>query len=91
LHRLSEQAPRVGVTNFLRLAVFMIYTFLSSVFIALFFVVGSMSLYCCLENSQKLLPFEWLFYKHVIVLAIIAFLCFILACVFGSQIPACYA
>ena len=69
----------------------MIYTFLSSVFIALFFVVGSMSLYCFLENSQKLLPFGWLFYKHVIVLAIIAAVCFILACVFGSQIPACYA
>ena len=90
MHRLSEQAPRVGVTNFLRLAVFMIYTFLSSVFITLFLVVGSLAFWRFSDRMVRDLPFGWTCYQHVIVLAIIAAVCFIVACFFGSQIPACY-
>ena len=44
MHRLSEQTPRVEVVHSLRLAMLMIYTFLSSVFIALFLVVGTLAL-----------------------------------------------
>ena len=69
----------------------MIYTFLSSVFIALFLVVGTVAFMLFLENCTKPLPFSWICYQHVIVLAIIAALCFICACVFGAQIPDCYA
>ena len=90
MHRLSEQAPRVGVSQSLRLAVFMIYTFLSSVFITLFLVVGTLAFWQFIDRMVGNLPFGWTCYQHVIVLAIIAAVCFILACVFGSQIPACY-
>ena len=91
LHRLSEQTPRVEVVYSLRLAMQMIYTFLSSVFIALFLVVGTLALLGFLEMMRKNMPLTWLCYQHVIVLALIAVLCFICACIFGAQIPYCYA
>ena len=69
----------------------MIYTFLSSVFIALFLVVGTLALMGFLEMMRKSIPLNWLYCQHVIVLAIIAVLCFIAACFFGTQIPDCYA
>lgn len=68
----------------------MIYTFLSSVFIALFLVVGTLALMGFLELMRKNMPLNWLCYQHVIVLAAIAVLCFILACITGAQIPECY-
>ena len=68
----------------------MIYTFLSSVFITLFLVLGALSLYGFLELMQAKFPLNWLCCQHVIVLAIIAVLCFILACIAGAQIPDCY-
>jgi len=68
----------------------MIYTFLSSVFIALFLVVGTLALMGFLEMMRKNMPLNWLCYQHVIVLAIIAVLCFICACFFGAHIPDCY-
>ena len=68
----------------------MIYTFLSSVFIALFLVVGTLALMGFLELMRKNMPLNWLCYQHVIVLAIIAVLCFILACITGAQIPQSY-
>ena len=90
MHRLSEQAPRVGVSQSLRLAVFMIYTFLSSVFIALFLVVGTLAFWQFIDRMVGNLPLSWTCYQHVIVLAIIAGVCFIVACFFGSQIPQIY-
>ena len=69
----------------------MIYTFLSSVFITLFLVVGTLALIGFLEMMRKNMPLNWLCYQHVIVLALIAALCFILAVIFGIQIPDCYA
>ena len=69
----------------------MVYTFLSSVFITLFLVLGALSLYGFLELMQSKFPLGWTCYQHVIVLAIIAFLCFIAAALFGTQIPNCYA
>jgi len=68
----------------------MIYTFLSSVFITLFLVLGAFSLYGFLELMKSKLPLGWTCYQHVFVLAIIAALCFIAAVLFGSQIPDCY-
>ncbi len=68
----------------------MIYTFLSSVFITLFLVLGALSLYGFLELMQAKFPLGWTCYQHVIVLAIIAVLCFILACIAGAQIPQSY-
>ena len=69
----------------------MVYTFLSSVFITLFLVLGALSLYGFLELMQSKFPLGWTCYQQVIVLAIVAVLCFILACLFGTQIPNCYA
>ena len=69
----------------------MVYTFLSSVFITLFLVLGALSLYGFLELMQSKFPLGWTCYQHVIVLAIVAVLCFIAACLFGTQIPNCYA
>lgn len=69
----------------------MLYIFFTSVFIALFLVVGTVAFMLFLENCTKPLPFSWICYQHVVVLAIIAALCFICACVFGAQIPDCYA
>ena len=68
----------------------MLYVFLSSVFITLFLVLGALSLYGFLELMQSKFPLTWTCYQHVIVLAIIAVVCFILACLFGTQIPECY-
>ena len=68
----------------------MIYTFLSSVFITLFLVVGTLALIGFLEMMRKNMPLNWLCYQHVIVLALIAALCFILTVIFGIQIPDCY-
>jgi len=69
----------------------MVYTFLSSVFITLFLVLGALSLYGFLELMQSKFPLGWTCYQYVIVLAIVAVLCFIFACLFGTQIPNCYA
>ena len=68
----------------------MIYIFFSSVFIALFLVLGAHSLYGFLELMQSKFPLGWTCYQHVIVLAIIAALCLIAAVLFGTQIPDCY-
>ena len=68
----------------------MIYTFLSSVFITLFLIVGTLALMGHLELMRKNMPLNWLCYQHVIVLALIAALCFILAVIFSIQIPDCY-
>ena len=68
----------------------MVYTFLSSVFITLFLVLGALSLYGFLELMQSKFPLTWFYYQHVIVLAIVAVLCFIAAGLFGTQIPDCY-
>lgn len=68
----------------------MIYTFLSSVFITLFLLVGALALMGFLEMMRKSMPLTWTCYQHVIVLAVIAFVCLILAVVFGIQIPECY-
>ena len=50
----------------------MIYTFLSSVFIALFLVVGTLALMGFLDLMRKNMPLNWLCCQHVIVLAAIA-------------------
>lgn len=68
----------------------MFYTFLSSVFITLFLVVGTLALMGQLELMRKNMPLNWTCYQHVIVLAVLAALCFILAVIFGIQIPDCY-
>ena len=68
----------------------MIYTFLSSVFITLFLLIGTITLVGHLELMRKNMPLNLLCYQHVIVLAAIAVLCFILAVIFGIQIPDCY-
>ena len=69
----------------------MFYIFISSVFITLFLVLGALSLYGFLELMQAKYPLGWTCYQHVIFLALIAFLCFIAAAIFGLQIPDCYA
>ena len=66
----------------------MVYTFLSSVFITLFLVLGSFAFYHYLKIC--LIDFSWATYRHIIVMAVIAILCFIIACISGSQIPDCY-
>ena len=68
----------------------MFYTFLSSVFITLFMVVGFCAFQQYFEVADKNLPLSWAFYQHVIVLAIVAIVCLILATFFGYQIPECY-
>ena len=69
----------------------MTYIFFSSVFITLFLVLGSLSLYGFLELMQSRFPLSWTCYQHVIVLAILAVICLIAACLVGTQIPECYA
>ncbi len=69
----------------------MIYIFFTSVFITLSLVLGALSLYGFLELMQSKFPLGWTCYQHVFVLALIAFLCFIAAALFGTQIPNCYA
>ena len=68
----------------------MIYTFLSSVFITLFLLIGTITLMGHLELMRKNMPLNWTCYQHVYVLAILSFVCFILAVIFGIQIPDCY-
>ena len=69
----------------------MVYTFLSSVFITLFLTLGTFAFYGYLLRMLRDLPLSWTCYQQVIVLAIVAVLCFIFACLFGTQIPNCYA
>lgn len=69
----------------------MVYLFLSSVFITLFLTLGSFAFYGFLLRMLRDLPLSWICYQQVIVLTIVAVLCFILACLFGTQIPDCYA
>lgn len=68
----------------------MVYLFLSSVFITLFLTLGTFAFYGYLLRMLRDLPLSWTCYQHVIVLALIAALCFIFACLFGTQIPDCY-
>ena len=69
----------------------MIYTFLSAVFITLFLVIGTLSIYGFYELwLVKHYPLKWACYQHVFVLMIVAVLSFILAVVFGLQIPQNY-
>ena len=68
----------------------MVYLFLSSVFITLFLTLGTFAFYGYLLRMLRDLPLTWTCYQHVIVLAIVAVLCLILACLFGTQIPDCY-
>lgn len=68
----------------------MVYLFLSSVFITLFLTLGTFAFYGYLLRMLRDLPLSWTCYQQVIVLAIVAVLCFIFACLFGTQIPDCY-
>ena len=68
----------------------MLYTLLSGVFLTLFLVIGSFAFYGFLLRMLRDYPLSWTCYQQVIVLAIVAVLCFILACLFGTQIPDCY-
>ena len=68
----------------------MLYCILSGVFLTLFLVIGSFAFYGFLLRMLRDLPLSWTCYQQVIVLAIIAVLCFIAACLFGTQIPDCY-
>ena len=69
----------------------MTYIFFSSVFITLFLVLGALSLYGFIELMQAKYPLSWTCYQHVIVLALLALICLIAACLVGTQIPDCYA
>ena len=69
----------------------MVYLFLSSVFITLFLTLGTFAFYGYLLRMLRDYPLSWTCYQQVLVLAIVAVLCFILACLFGTQIPDCYA
>lgn len=69
----------------------MLYCILSSVFITLFLTLGTFAFYGYLLRMLRDLPLSWTCYQQVIVLAIVAVLCFILACLFGTKIPNCYA
>ena len=68
----------------------MIYVILSSVLITLFLFIGAWSFFGFIERMKANFPINWTCYQHVIVLALIAALCFIAACLFGTQIPDCY-
>ena len=68
----------------------MMYIILSSVFITLFLLLGACSFWGFCELMEARFPLGWTCYQHVIVLAIVAVLCFIVAIIFGTQIPACY-
>ena len=59
-------------------------------FITLFLVLGALALYGFLELMRSNFPIGWTCYQHVIVLGLFAALCFIIACVTGALIPACY-
>ena len=68
----------------------MAYVLFSSVFLTLFLLVGACSFFGFLELMRTHFPLNWTCYQHVIVLAIVAIVCFIAACIFGAQIPECY-
>ena len=68
----------------------MIYTFLSLVFITIAFLLGTWSFFGFLELWRLYYSLTWKNYKTVIILASIAAFCFILAVIFGIQIPDCY-
>lgn len=68
----------------------MIYTFFSSVFITLFLVLGTIAMYGFLDLARKYYDLTWKNYQVVCILAALSFICFILAVVFGFQIPDCY-
>ena len=68
----------------------MIYIFLSAVCITLFLFIGAWSFFGFVELMRLHYPLNWTCCQHVIVLALIAALCFIAACLFGTQIPDCY-
>ena len=68
----------------------MFYVILSSVFITLFLLLGACSFLGFLELMRGNYPLGWTCYQHVIVLGLFAVLCFIVACVTGALIPACY-
>ena len=69
----------------------MCYIFISSVFITLFLIIGMLALMGLLEMMRKSIPLNWVCAQHVIILAVLAVLCFIAAVIFGTQIPDCYA
>ena len=69
----------------------MIYVLLSGVFLTLFLFIGAWSFFGFVERMKANFPINWTCYQHVIFLALIAFLCFIAAAIFGLQIPDCYA
>lgn len=69
----------------------MLYCILSGVFLTLFLTLGTFAFYGYLLRMLRDLPLSWTCYQQVIVLAIVAVLCFIAACLFGTQIPNCYA
>ena len=69
----------------------MIYTILSLVFITIAFLLGTWSFFGFLERWRLYYSLTWKNYKTVIILASIAAFCFILAVIFGIQIPDCYA
>ena len=70
----------------------MLYTFFSGVFITIFLVLGFLALKGFYELWRtKNFPLTWACYQHVYVLAILSFVCFILAVIFGILIPDCYA
>ena len=69
----------------------MLYTFLSSVFITFFFLLAACSFFGFMELWRLYYSLTWKNYKTVIILASIAAFCFILAVIFGIQIPDCYA
>ena len=68
----------------------MLYTFFSGVFITIFLVLGFLALKGFYELWRKNFPLTWACYQHVYVLAILSFVRFILAVIFGIQIPDCY-
>ena len=68
----------------------MIYTFFSSVFITLFMVLGTIAMYGFLDLARRYYDLTWKNYQVVCILAALSFVCFILAVVFGFQIPDCY-
>ena len=68
----------------------MLHIVLSSVFMTFFFLLGACSFFGFTELMRKNMPLTWACYQHVYVLAILTFVCFILAVFFGIQIPAGY-
>ena len=70
----------------------MFHIFFTSVFITLFFLLAACSFFGFMELwLTKNFPLTWACYQHVYVLAILSFVCFVLAVIFGIQIPDCYA